>query len=277
LSPDNTKLYVPGLNLTTLDTEIWVVDSATGTVLQTAIIPVISVDSQIAITPDGQYVYVTGGLPATDVYQIHTTTLSVNLVSVGMFSFDRPIGVTIDQNGQFAYVANFDALASSVDVIDIASNSIIAQIVSPFISSPFGIAIAPDGAFVYVANDQAEVAVINTSNFVVSNIPTTQTNLRSVAMAPLCFNGLVKGRVGRNRDFWQTEVFSQLCWTLSTTVRPNNFLIYRNDKLIETVSGDTSSFQDHNLKRDKKYVYSIYASNVPGAQFLVGTITLKTK
>src|SRR3569832_67578 len=84
LSHDETKLFVPGINQNILGTELWVVDVTNGSVLQTAPIPSVDNDSQIAITPDGQFVYVTGGA-SNNVYQINTTTLAFNVVSIGVF------------------------------------------------------------------------------------------------------------------------------------------------------------------------------------------------
>ena len=256
-----------------------VIDATNGNVLQTAPLPGISSDeSQLAITPDGQFLYFTDNFLSL-VDQINTTTLAINPVSTGAFlPFVSPIGVTIDLTGTFAYVA--DASANVVDVIQISSNTVVDQLSSPFFNSPTGIAITPDGSAVYVANNYtgSNVAVINTSNFSITSVPTNQTNNFVVAMAPLCssgFSGSLKGRIGKNRDIWQTELFSQLCWTSSGAATPSSFLIYRNGKLIATVSGSHTSFEDHNLKPDKTYVYSVYAST-SGTQSFVGTVTLKT-
>ena len=68
----------------------------------------------------------------------------------------------------FAYITN--ASSSSVSVIDIASNSVVATV--PVGSFPNGVAVTPDGAFVYVANRNSNnVSVIATaSNSLVATV-----------------------------------------------------------------------------------------------------------
>lgn len=283
LSPDGTILYVAGiLEMPIPLPEVLLLNTSDGSLINSTVVPGVdnlAAPSQMAITPNGQFLYLTDAIDHS-VYQINTSTLIVNPVSTGAFPpFGHPQGVTIDLTGTLAYVADSSGL-NLVDIIQISSNTVINQLSSPFINAPIGVAITPDGAFVYVGNNGSDNgAVINTANLSVTSIPLTAemglgVSLPAVAMAPLC-SGSLKGRIGANRDLWQTELFSQLCWTFSSAATPSNFLVFRNGKQIATLSGSQTSFEDHNLKPDKTYVYSVYAST-SGTQFLVGTVTLKT-
>ena len=95
----------------------------------------------------------------------------------------------------FAYITN--ASSSSVSVIDIASNSVVATV--PVGSFPNGVAVTPDGAFVYVANlISSNVSVIATaSNAVVAAVgaggaPTAFGKFIGPAAAVFPFSGFFR-------------------------------------------------------------------------------------
>ena len=132
----------------------------------------------VAITPNGQYVYVTNYYNGNTVSVISTSSNSVvSTISVGA----NPLGVAITPNGQYAYVANRGS--NSVSVISTSSNSVVSTI--PVGTNPYGVAITPNGQYVYVPNYySASVSVISTSsNSVVSTIPVS-TNPKGVAITP---------------------------------------------------------------------------------------------
>lgn len=107
----------------------------------------------LAITPNGQYVYV-ANVGSNSVSVINTAT---NIVVKTIVGFDKPNSVTINPAGTKAYVTNsrFGG-ANSVTVIDINSahkttyNTIIATIVG--FDAPYAMTITSDGLFGYVAN-----------------------------------------------------------------------------------------------------------------------------
>ena len=135
-----TKGYVTNAGSDTLS----VIDTATNTV--TGSIPAGSTPVGLAITPNGDFIYV-GNDITTSVSVISTATNDIVAnIPLGPFSF--PGGIAITPDGAFAYVTI--QVNSRVAVIDTATNTVIASV--PVGMAPFGIAITPDGRFVYVAN-----------------------------------------------------------------------------------------------------------------------------
>ena len=118
----------------------------------------------VAVTSNGQYVYVTNGGSGT-VSVVSTSNHSTfKSISVGT----NPGGVAITPNGQYMYVANYGS--ASVSVISTSSNSVVSTISVG--TNPQGLAITPNGLYAYVANQgSASVSVISTAtNSVVSTI-----------------------------------------------------------------------------------------------------------
>ena len=74
----------------------------------------------VAITPNGEYAYVTNnGIHSDTVSVINTTTNTVTAtVTVGSY----PWGVAITPNGEYAYVTN--QFSNSVSVISTATNTV---------------------------------------------------------------------------------------------------------------------------------------------------------
>ncbi|HLJ50742.1 MAG TPA: hypothetical protein VKU01_32245 [Bryobacteraceae bacterium] len=108
-------------------------------------IPVVSRPLQIATTPDGRTALVTSfdnavnfiDLPSNKVTFTLKTDFTVN-----------PDGVAITPDGTRAYITSFNPDNPVVQVIDIASRTIIASI--PVTSYPQGIFMTPDGTQAYV-------------------------------------------------------------------------------------------------------------------------------
>jgi YVTN family beta-propeller protein len=275
ISADGTKLYITG---SAFGMDLLVVDSANGNLLQGA-----SIGTQldgIAVAPNGSFAYVADDSIGGTVYQVNTSSLAATPVNLGLFlPFQRPVQVAISPNNAFAYVS--DESGSAVYVIDTSSNTVVARVTDPSIINPVGIAVTPDGTSVYVANFENPnvISVINTSTLAVSSIMTTGApQPLSIAMAPACHQavGNVKGVVARNSDIWQTDIFSDLCWTVAANFQPSEYVIYRNSLQVGSVSGDQTHFEDHYLKKDKTYEYSIYAIDSQGNMFLIGNIDLET-
>lgn len=103
--------------------------------------------SGLAITPNGQYVYVTN-INDNTVSIVSTTT---NKVVQTISGFNQPYTVSINPAGTKAYVTNSAPTATTVSVIDIATN-IISATIAGFNGGPSGMAITPDGLFGYVNN-----------------------------------------------------------------------------------------------------------------------------
>ncbi len=119
------------------------IDIATNT--PGAAIPVGSLPSGVAITPDGKTAYVTNHF-SNSVTPIDTAT---NTPGPAIMVGDAPSGVAIAPDGKTAYVANSGS--NSVTPIDTATNTPgVAIMVGG--TDPFAVAITPDGKTAYVAN-----------------------------------------------------------------------------------------------------------------------------
>ena len=131
----------------------------------------------VAVTPNGQYIYVTDtGSNTTSVVSTSNDS-AFKTIPVGTY----PKGVAITPNDQYVYVANPNS--NTVSVISTSSNSVVSTI--HINTLPVGVAITPNGQYVYVTNwGSNTVSVISTSsNSVVSTIP-VGTNPDGVAITP---------------------------------------------------------------------------------------------
>ncbi|WP_319436179.1 YncE family protein [Mycobacterium sp. RTGN5] len=133
----------------------------TGTV--TATIPVGSAPTGVAVSPNGNTVYVANGGGTVSVINTATNTVTTSIPVV-----DGANGVAVSPNGNTVYVANG---GNAVSVINTATNTVTANI--PVGVKPEWIAVSPDGTHVYVANSGSNtVSVIDTAtNTVTANIP----------------------------------------------------------------------------------------------------------
>jgi len=135
-----------------------------------ATIPGFSRPLSLAITPDGNFVYVTdlGSNSANVIATATNTVLSTPLLNN---IFNVPQSIAITPNGQYAYVAS--AGNGSVVVIATATNSVVpTPALFGSFSSPESLAVTPNGDFVYVAASGTNtIKVIQTStNTVIDTI-----------------------------------------------------------------------------------------------------------
>jgi len=117
------------------------------------------VPDAIAVSPDGDFVYVVGpSKPTGKVAVIRASDNTVvDTVDVGPF----PAGIAVAPDGSHIYVSNSGN--GNVSVIQASDNKVVATVGVG--NSPIGIAVSTDGDYVYVANiGSANVSVIQTSN-----------------------------------------------------------------------------------------------------------------
>ena len=167
-APNGSAVYVASNPELADDGMVSVIDTASNTVAAT--IATAGGPHGIAVTPNGQYLYVTNfygnNPPSNRVWVINTATNTiVQTIAVGSF----PHGIALNASGTRAYVAN--AFSNDVSVIDTVANAVVATI--PVGAVPHGVAVSPDGALVYVTNyDSGTVSAINaTTNTVTATIP----------------------------------------------------------------------------------------------------------
>jgi len=128
---------------------------ATATNTEIASVRVGQGPTAIAVTPNGAFAYV-ANFTSQDVSVINTNT---NTVIATVPLGQTPGGIAITPDSAFAYVT----LVASVAVIDVASNTIVANIAA---STTGDIAISPNGNFAYVLGDNLSIIDIHTNTVV---------------------------------------------------------------------------------------------------------------
>jgi YVTN family beta-propeller protein len=135
-------------------TTLSILDLNTNMIIGTIIVGM--APAAMAITPDGQFVYVINyvdGNTGTGTTSVVRTSDDTVVDTIPGFS--GPFGIAITPNGKFAYVTNFGSnnfapIGTTVSVIDLTSNMITATINLSI--QPSGIAITPDGRLAYASN-----------------------------------------------------------------------------------------------------------------------------
>ncbi len=142
-----------------------VIDTAAHVV--SATIPVPSTLEGIAISPDGQRVYVTSraGQDAVVVVDTGTNTVLNSLTGIG----GAPKGVAVSPDGRLVFVTN-EHVFGTVTVIDSATNMVVSTIAVG--DWPSAVALTPDGTRAYVTNGGGgTVSVIDTASYAVLGSP----------------------------------------------------------------------------------------------------------
>jgi len=152
-----------------------VIDTSTNMVTTT--VTVGSGPMGLAITPNGDYVYVADyGGASVSVIDTSTNTVT-GTVTVG----NDPWGVAITPNGDYVYVTNNGA--DTVSVID--TSTIMVTTTVTVGASPRGLAITPNGDYVYVVNQGGNsVSVIDTSTNTVTTTVAVGGSPIGVAITP---------------------------------------------------------------------------------------------
>lgn len=118
---------------------------------------------QLAVTPDGSYIYVAHS--GNEISVLRTSDWS----TVASISGISPVGIAITPDGAFAYAGNREGEA--ISVIRTLDNTVVTSV--PVGGAPESVAITPDGAYVYVTLfGNNSVAVIRAAdNEMVTTVP----------------------------------------------------------------------------------------------------------
>lgn len=190
LTPNGEYAYVSEytFNYKTMATACYVavIDTATNTVKTK--IPVDGYPGYIAITPNGKSVYVVSLDNSDDmaangfVSVINTADNQVtSKISVG----SRPNGIAITPNGEYAYVTNVGTdeyvnyptpVNSSISVVSLTSNKVIATLQVPVGDTPYAMAVTPNGQYAYLTNGgPGSVTAIDTASTIPTNASQSST------------------------------------------------------------------------------------------------------
>jgi YVTN family beta-propeller protein len=253
LTPNGKHLYVANYTNGNLGAGTVDVVDTTSNLVTTTILG-FSGPFQIAITPDGNYAYVTN-FGSNNFSPVGTTISVINLntntitdtITVGI----QPAGIAITPDGRYAYATNYatiyngpcgdftdlTAAQGTVNVIDIATNTVVALI--PVDLSPANVAIAPDGQFAYVSNYTSDTV-----------------NVIALPAAQI----VAQGCKIYNRYLTQIDLVNKITWTASGSSAPVSYSIYRDAALTDlagTVAAEPFIFLDHNRSQNVTYTYYI--------------------
>jgi YVTN family beta-propeller protein len=160
--------------------DVSVIDATTNGVVAT--IPVAQQPNGIAVTPDGQRVYVSSFLTDSVAVIDAATRAVVGSIPVGV----EPVGVAVSPDGARIYVANRGS--NSVSVIDRATDVVVATVDDGVGPGSNGIALTPDGTRAYVNNafsrQPGTLSVIDTDTAMVVAGIEVAPNPKRVAIAP---------------------------------------------------------------------------------------------
>jgi len=168
-----------------------VIDTASNKV--TATINLEGAATGIAITPDGEYVYVTESdiINNEGVGVVSVIRTANNTVAARVIVGSSPEAVAITPNGEYAYVLSDGTVTSlggtasngTASVINISNNTVMTVVIVEV--GPQGVAITPNGEFAYVTNyGNNSVSVINTATNTVSKTITGLSYPYDVAISP---------------------------------------------------------------------------------------------
>ena len=175
-SPDGKRVYVAGgsSGITVLDAALIhpiADETITGLVIGGG---TLDNPNGMAISPDGEHLYVSDNHPGGMVYIVNLVTRAV-IASPPFGANAVPLGIAVSPDGQQIYVAVTDPTGTdTVNILDPLTGSLL---LPPIIigtgNTPIGIDITPDGSKVYVSNQTSNsVSVISTATqTVISTIP----------------------------------------------------------------------------------------------------------
>lgn len=110
-----------------------------------------SSNRELAITPDGKYLYVASENPNGSVIKVNVADNTV-ITTIDVLSNNTPHGVAISPDGLWVYVSlRYEGVA----IIDASTDEVVNIIEAGF--DPVGIAFTPDGKYAYVASGDVYV------------------------------------------------------------------------------------------------------------------------
>lgn len=214
----------------------------------------------LAVTPDGQYLYV-ANFNTDTVAIIDTETLELaNTLSVG----DAPWGVAVGADGGYVYVTNSGS--DTVSVIDTVSQTVTANY--PTGDQPYGVAAARNGNYAYIVNhgDNSITKVTHTT----PSVDPEQINTGSVELSGAYSLGAF---IGGDRPVTPSDLSAsaeesssriELSWTDNSSDEIGFKIERRKDgeeifSQVAKVTENTTSYTASGLERDTLYDFRVRA------------------
>jgi YVTN family beta-propeller protein len=192
LSPDGSRAYVAANPLDgETRSKLVIVDTVANAVVKEVIVPFQA--WEVAVTPDGSTVLVTGTLSGTVTLidaRSGEVIAELDAGREGATYGGSVFGLALSPDGATAYVAL--RTLKMVVTIDVASRTFTGRPIDitggsgRFLGMPYDLAVSPDGAFLYVSNGYDKVTVVDTqARQVVHQIDVeSASDLRGLAVTP---------------------------------------------------------------------------------------------
>lgn len=166
INPSGTKVYVPNGYADYSPSDISVIDTSTGVVVDTIPVPLSPFGA--VVHPSGNPLYVSNRDPSgTILWAIDTATKQRTDISIG----GRTLGLAVSPSGDRLYATNYST--NSVEVINTVTNAVIETIpLTPTTQTLYGIAVNPASTKLYVGGYTTEggIAVIDTEDLTVTGV-----------------------------------------------------------------------------------------------------------
>lgn len=269
MSPYSSAVTPNGTLLLTVEdgsNNVTVTDMKTFTNIASIPTPATPDANFVSINPDGLYAYVAGYLN----YKVSVISLaSLTVVKVLTVAYD-PWNVAISPNGTLGFATSVGTNSQNICVINTATNTVIANISSPYLNSPFFDAVSPNGQLLAVTNDGSNnITLVDTTTFnVIRNVQLLGTprwlafsGNGSALYAISVFNGLY---TSSNLSIINTQTFSVQSSTVLNSSSLNSFALSRNGSyLYATSGGSLAGVYVVNLNNLTTTSYVPYASPYP--------------
>jgi YVTN family beta-propeller protein len=220
----------------------------------------------LAITPDSKLGYVSNS-GSGDVSKIDFATSVVTALptstgpaGIAITPDQAPIASFVTGLGRAGTPSIFDASSSISPVGTIVKydwnfgDGVTLSTTSPSVSHTYAVGGSYIVTLTVTNSAGTSTTVIFTSHMVTNNGGPNASVTQTFVIAPV--NPLFEGRAIRNRFLNDTEYVNELVWTTRDTSIVS-FKLYRNGKLLETFPNGSFKYIDHDLKKNKEYVYTL--------------------
>jgi DNA-binding beta-propeller fold protein YncE len=191
-------------------------------------------------------------------------------IMLGGFGVSQPQDLAISPDGSTAYIV--DLSSDRLYFYSLAADTVIGSVALPISSQNYGVIVSPDGSRVYVSNYSGnQISEYNVLTGAVS--ASTMGYSMPIGMAFYC-PSRASGFCKKDTFLTQIDLINVVQWTPIVSNVPVEYLIYREGSLIGVVPDPGPyQFSDPNRKKNKPYLYSVFAKTSNNIAF-VGNVTV---